>query len=92
MGKPLNYEKTFKIEILNEFANGVHARLLNYIFNNGIDINDKSNYYVILLDQLSEFLDKDLFEMSIQELEGLKSFWKFIDELIVGITRKNANE
>jgi len=91
MEKPLNYEQTFKIEIVNEFANGVHAQLLNYIFNNGIDINDKSNSYVILLDQLSEFLNKDLFEMSIQELDGLKIFWKCMDELIGGITKENAN-
>ncbi|MDR4974602.1 hypothetical protein [Bacillus toyonensis] len=30
-------DKTLKIEVLNEFSNGVHVRLLNFVLKNGID-------------------------------------------------------
>lgn len=92
MGKPLNYEKTFKIELLNEFANGVYSRLLNFVMNNGIDLQDKNNPYNVLLDQFVEMLDINLFEMSFEELEVIDGYWTNMNSYIKEITKINQHE
>ncbi|MDQ0233241.1 hypothetical protein [Metabacillus malikii] len=89
MEKPLNYEKTFKIEIINEIANGVYNRLLNFILNNGINRQDKNNPYNVLLGQFVEMLDINLFDMSIVELEVVDAYWKNMNTYIKKITRKD---
>ncbi|KOS64459.1 hypothetical protein FJQ98_12100 [Lysinibacillus agricola] len=88
MEKPLNYEQAFKIEILNEFANGVYNRLLNFVLNNGMDRQDKNKFYNVLLDQFVEMLDLDLFEMSFEELEVLDGYWTNMNSYIKEITKK----
>ncbi|MGN7942105.1 hypothetical protein [Virgibacillus sp. 6R] len=92
MGKPLNYEKTFKIELLNEFANGVYSRLLNFVLNNGMDRQDKNNPYNVLLDQFVEMLDINLFEMSFEELEVIDGYWTNMNSYIKEITKINQHE
>lgn len=87
MEKPLNYEKTFKIEILNELANGVYNRLLNFVLNNGINRQDKDNIYNILLDEFVEKLNIDLFEMSLEELEDLRGYWRTKNKYITELTK-----
>ncbi|WP_285400373.1 hypothetical protein [Lysinibacillus sp. fls2-241-R2A-57] len=87
MEKPLNYEKTFKIEILNEFANGVYNRLLNFVLNNGMDQQDKNNPYNVLLDQFVEMLDINLFKLSFEELEVLDGYWTNMNSYIKEITK-----
>ncbi|MEX3745924.1 MULTISPECIES: hypothetical protein [Lysinibacillus] len=89
MEKPLNYVHTFKIELLNEFSNGVHARLVNFIIKSGIDKNDKNNFYVALLDQFVKMLNLDLFKMSFEELEALEGYWKNMNSYIKEIKRGN---
>jgi len=88
--KSLNYEQTFKIEILNEFSNGVYARLLNFILKNGVDKNDSNNFYVSLLQQFSEMLNVDLFKMSNVELDNVKSYWENMNDYIKGITKEKS--
>ena len=88
MGKPSNYEKSFKIEILNEFANGVYNRLLNFVLNNGMDRHDKNNPYNVLLDQFVEMLDINLFKMSFEELEILDGYWTNMNSYIKEITKR----
>ncbi|MFD3449468.1 zeta toxin family protein [Microbacteriaceae bacterium 4G12] len=87
MGKHSKYEITFKIEVLNEFANGVYARLLNFVLNNGIDRKDKNNFYNVLLDQFAEILDLNLFKMSFEELEVLEGYWRSMNSYIKEITK-----
>ncbi|MDM5247641.1 hypothetical protein [Lysinibacillus sp. G4S2] len=87
MEKPLNYEKTFKIEILNEFANGVYNRLLNFVLNNGMNQQDKNNPYNVLLDQFVEMLDINLFKLSFEELEVLDGYWTNMNSYIKEITK-----
>lgn len=89
MSEPLNYEKNFKIEILNEFANGIYARLLNFVLNHDIIREDKTNFYNILLDQLVEILDMNLFDMSLEELEVLEEYWKSMNKLIKKINKRD---
>lgn len=90
MEKSLNYEQTFKIEVLNEFSNGVYARLLNFILKNGVDKNDSNNFYVSLLQQFSEMLNVDLFKMSNVELDNVKSYWENMNNYIKGITKEKS--
>lgn len=92
MGKSLNYEKTFKIELLNEFANGVYSRLLNFVLNNGMNRQDKNNPYNVLLDQFVEMLDINLFEMSFEELEVIEGYWTNMNSYIKEITKINQHE
>jgi len=81
-----DYDKTLKIEVLNEFSNGVHARLLNFVLKNGIDRQGKNNFYIALLDQFAEMLDLDLFKMSFEELEVLEGYWKNMNKYVREIT------
>lgn len=81
-----DYDQTFKIEILNEFSNGVYSRLLNFILKNGIDQKGKSNFYNVLLSQIAEMLALNLFDMSFEELEELDGYWKSINKYIQEIT------
>jgi len=90
MEKSLNYEQTFKIEVLNEFSNGVYARLLNFILKNGVDKNDSNNFYVSLLQQFSEMLNVDLSKMSNVELDNVKSYWEDMNDYIKGITKEKS--
>lgn len=82
-----DYDKTLKIEVLNEFSNGVHARLLNFVLKNGIDRQDKNNFYIVLLDQLAEMLDLNLFKMSFEELEVLEGYWKNMNNYVYEIAK-----
>ncbi len=90
MEKPLNYEHTFKIELLNEFSNNVHARLLNFVLKKGIDQNDNKNFYANLLHQLSEMLNVNLFKMTHEELDNARTYWENMNNYIKGITKEKS--
>jgi len=49
----LDYEKTFEIEIINEFSASIYAKMLNYVLNNELDKNDLTNLQTNLLKQLT---------------------------------------
>lgn len=82
MEKPSNYERIFKIELLNEFSNGVYARLVNFVIKSGIDIDDKNNFYIALLDQFVEMLELNLFKMSFEELNMLEGYWDSMNKYV----------
>jgi len=82
-----DYDKTLKIEVLNEFSNGVHARLLNFVLKNGIDRQEKNNFYNALLDQFAEMIDLNLFKMSFEELEVLEGYWKNMNHYVREIAK-----
>ncbi len=81
-----DYDKMLKIEVLNEFSNGVHARLLNFVLKNGINQQGKNNFYNALLDQLAEMIDLSLFKMSYEELGVLEGYWKNMNKYVREIT------
>lgn len=83
----VDYNKTFKIELLNELSNGVHARLANFFLENGIDQEDKNNFYIALSDQFTEMLNLDLFKMSFEELEALEKYWVNMNKCVKEITK-----
>ena len=63
----LDYEKTFEIEIINEFSASIYAKMLNYVLNNELDKNDLTNLQTNLLKQLSSMNQIDLFKLSLEE-------------------------
>ena len=83
----MNYDKTLKIEVLNEFSNGVHARLLNFVLKNGMDPQEENNFLNALLGQFAEMIDLNLFKMSLEELEVLEGYWKNMNNYIREITK-----
>lgn len=80
MNKPIDYEKIVKIELLNEFSMIVYGRVLNFVLNKGIDRNDKENRYVILLNQLTEMLRMDLFNMTHEKLDHMRAYWMSMND------------
>lgn len=82
-----DYERDFQIDIVNEIANDVYARLLNFILNSGIDAKDKANPYVIVLDQLADMLHVNMFTMTVQEVKVLQDYWASMHKFIDGLHR-----
>jgi len=62
----LDYEKTFEIEIINEFSASIYAKMLNYVLNNELDKNDLKDLQTNLLKQLSSMNQIDLFKLSLE--------------------------
>ncbi|PFX53374.1 hypothetical protein [Bacillus toyonensis] len=86
----IDYEHTFKIELLNELSNRVHARLLNFVIKKGIDSTNNKNFYACLLEQFSEMLNVDLFKMTNEELENAHSYWEKMNNLTKEITKDKS--
>ena len=83
----LDYEKTFEIEIINEFSASIYAKMLNYVLNNELDKNDLTNLQTNLLNQLSDMNQINLFKLSLEELEAYHEYLRSIKKYADSITR-----
>ena len=83
----LDYEKTFEIEIINEFSASIYAKMLNYVLNNELDKNDLTNLQTNLLNQLSNMNQINLFKLSLEELEAYNDYLRSIKKYADSITR-----
>ena len=83
----LDYEKTFEIEIINEFSASIYAKMLNYVLNNELDKNDLTNLQTNLLNQLSDMNQINLFKLSLEELEAYHDYLRSIKKYADSITR-----
>ena len=63
------YEEIEKIELLTEFISGVIGRQLNKVLKQGLDMDDKASFDVLLLHHLEEMEQIDLFSQSLSELK-----------------------
>lgn len=88
----MDYEKTFKVESLNEFSRNVYNRVLRYVVNHQIDRQNKNDLYAELLDQLKGMMQMDLFEMSMNDLAKVESYWDAMDIYTKSITDQKAVE
>lgn len=79
MARP--YEEIEKIELLTEFISGVVGRQLNKVLKQGLDMNDKSSFDVLLLHHLEEMEQVDLFSQNMAELETLQIYWQGMNEI-----------
>lgn len=84
----LDYEKTFEIEIINEFSASIYAKMLNYVLNNELDKNDLTNLQTNLLNQLSNMNQINLFKLSLEELEAYHEYLRAIKKYADSITWK----
>ncbi|EPA8316037.1 hypothetical protein ACQ673_003049 [Enterococcus faecalis] len=86
----IEYEKTVKIELLNELSKGVTARLIAYLSKENIPIDTPNNFYVLLYQQFKEMLNLNLFQLSSEELENIEKYWQLMNELLpeIGVTQK----
>lgn len=91
MKYPIDYDKTLKIEVLNEYAKGVYAKLLNYMYKNNIDTKD-SNYYAILINHFREILRMNLFNISDKELDDIDKYWGLMDKYVELITKADLEQ
>lgn len=82
----MDYEKTFEVESLNEFSRNVYNRVLRYVVNHQIDRENKNDLYAELLDQLKGTLQMNLFEMSMNDLAKVESYWNTMDVYTKSIT------
>lgn len=78
----MNYDKTFKIELLNELSFGVTGRLITFLVNQNISSETENNFYSLLYQQFGEMLNLNLFEMSHDELEKIEQYWIAMDKLL----------
>ncbi len=88
----MDYEKTFKVESLNEFSRNVYNRILRYVVKHQIDKQNKNDLYAGLLDQLKGMLQLNLFEMSMNDLAKVESYWNTMDVYTKSITDQKAVE
>ena len=75
----LNYEKTYQIEIINEFSSTVYNRVLNYVLNHELNTKDMTIVESNLLNQLEVAQEVDLFKQSADELKAIDGYWLAMD-------------
>lgn len=72
----LSYEKIFEIEIINELSASVYNRVLNYVLNHELDIENTSILEVNLLNQLEIAQEVNLFQQPFEELKAIHEYWR----------------
>ncbi len=78
----MNYEQTERIESLNEFSQGITARLIAFLSKENIPIDTPNNFHVLLYQQFKEMLNLNLFALSYDELEQVEQYWLAMDKLL----------
>ena len=85
MARP--YQEIEKIELLTEFISGVIGRQLNKVLKQGLDMDDKSSFDVLLLHHLEEMEQIDLFSQSLSELKTLQIYWQGMNKITSDIKK-----
>lgn len=85
MARP--YEEIEKIELLTEFISGVVGRQLNKVLKQGLDMDDKASFDVLLLHHLEEMEQIDLFSQNLSELETLQMYWQGMNKVTSDIKK-----
>jgi transcriptional regulator with XRE-family HTH domain len=81
------YRVNFEKELAREFANNIANRLMSHTIKRGISLDADDEPYVILLHDLWDLADRDLYTMTtIEEVQGimthLKRMAKIVDKSI----------
>lgn len=80
--KPYDYNQTLKIEQLNELSKGTTARLISYLTNENIEIDNRNNFFALLYQQFKEMLNLNLFSLSDTDLKRVEQYWQKMNELV----------
>ena len=85
--KPYDYNQTFKIEQLNELSKGTTARLIGYLTNENIEIDNRNNFFALLYQQFKEMLNLNLFSLSDTELKRVEQYWQKMNDLVPTLSK-----
>lgn len=76
----MTYEQTFEIEIINELSASVYNRVLNYVLNHELDLENPQLLEVNLLNQLKMAKRVDLFSYSFERLQDVHEYWRAMNQ------------
>jgi len=85
--KPYDYNQTLKIEQLNELSKGTTARLIGYLTNENIEIDNRNNFFALLYQQFKEMLNLNLFSLSDTELKRVEQYWQKMNDLVSTLSK-----
>ncbi|HAP4636743.1 TPA: hypothetical protein IUW62_002866 [Enterococcus faecalis] len=85
--KPYDYNQTLKIEQLNELSKGTTARLIGYLTNENIEIDNRNNLFALLYQQFKEMLNLNLFSLSDTDLKRVEQYWQKMNDLVSDISK-----
>jgi Bacterial epsilon antitoxin. len=85
--KPYDYKQTFTIEQLNELSKGTTARLIGYLTNENIEIDNRNNFFALLYQQFKEMLNLNLFSLSDTDLKRVEQYWQKMNDLVSTLSK-----
>ncbi|MGG5314325.1 hypothetical protein IGL24_003072 [Enterococcus sp. DIV2371] len=85
--KPYDYNQTLKIEQLNELSKGTTARLIGYLTNENIEIDNRNNFFALLYQQFKEMLNLNLFSLSGTDLKRVEQYWQKMNDLVSTLSK-----
>lgn len=85
--KPYDYNQTLTIEQLNELSKGTTARLIGYLTNENIEIDNQNNFFALLYQQFKEMLNLNLFSLSDTELKRVEQYWQKMNDLVSTLSK-----
>lgn len=85
--KPYDYNQTLKIEQLNELSKGTTARLIGYLTNENIEIDNRNKFFALLYQQFKEMLNLNLFSLSDTELKRVEQYWQKMNDLVSTLSK-----
>ena len=85
--KPYDYNQTLTIEQLNELSKGTTARLIGYLTNENIEIDNHNNFFSLLYQQFKEMLNLNLFSLSDTELKRVEQYWQKMNDLVSTLSK-----
>ncbi|PQE80654.1 hypothetical protein CUS29_00055 [Enterococcus faecium] len=85
--KPYDYNQTLTIEQLNELSKGTTARLIGYLTNENIEIDNHNNFFALLYQQFKEMLNLNLFSLSDTDLKRVEQYWQKMNDLVSTLSK-----
>lgn len=85
--KPYDYNQTLKIEQLNELSKGTTARLIGYLTNENIEIDNRNKFFALLYQQFKEMLNLNLFSLSDTDLKRVEQYWQKMNDLVSTLSK-----
>ena len=85
--KPYDYDQTLTIEQLKELSKGTTARLISYLTNENIEIDNRNNFFALLYQQFKEMLNLNLFSLSDTELKRVEQYWQKMNDLVSTLSK-----
>lgn len=76
----ISYDTIAKLEILNEFAYGIHGRLVGFFLNNEAAKSDK--FYQALLESFEIMLAADVYQFNENEIDKAMNYWQAMRQLL----------